>query len=203
MRPLPQERETKSAMRKSLSAWSGFALTAVLLAAGAWTLGCGGGGAGSIAPPPPPPPSITVGVTPQSGTVLLGETLQFTATVSHTSDPAVVWSVNGTAGGSLQAGTISADGVYMAPIDLPSGETVQVTASGHADSSKSATVSVIVSSDISVSISTKTANVELGAIHWTPSSSVPFKGGSCPPIRSPCQHRRRGLLKFLAPTSSP
>jgi len=163
MRPLPREREVENAMREGLSARGAIALMCVLLAVGAWTLGCGGGGAGSVTPPPPPPPSITISVTPPSGTVLLGETLSFTATVSNTSDTAVVWSVNGTAGGSVQAGTISADGVYMAPPDLPLGGTVQVTATSHADASKSATATLAVSSDISVSISTGTANVELGA----------------------------------------
>ena len=150
-------------MSKSLSDRGLIALMCVLLAVGAWTLGCGGGGAGSVTPPPPPPPSITVSVTPQSGTVLLGETLSLTAAVSNTPDTAVVWSVNGTVGGSVQAGTISADGIYMAPPDLPSGGTVQVTATSHADSSKSATTRLTVSSDISVSISAGMASVELGA----------------------------------------
>lgn len=148
---------------KALSARRKRVLTSVLLTTGAWTLGCGGGGAGSVAPPPPPPPSITINVTPTTGTVLLGETLQFAATVSNSTDTSVTWSVNGVAGGSAQAGTISADGVYTAPFDLPAGGTVQVTATSHADSSKSATGRVTVSSDISVSLSPNVASVELGA----------------------------------------
>jgi hypothetical protein len=139
-------------------------LASALLAMGAWTLSCGGGGAGSVTPPPPPPPSIQVVITPNSGTVLLGETLTFTATVSNSTDTSVIWSVNGITGGSTQAGTISADGLYMAPADLPQGGTVQVTAISHADSSKFSTASVTISSDISVSISPGTANVELGAV---------------------------------------
>ncbi len=168
-------------------------LTIVLLAMGAWTLGCGGGGAGSVAPPSPPPPSttVTVSVTPTSGTVWLGGTLSFTASVSNSSDTTVVWSVNGTLGGSRQAGTISADGLYTSPADLPSGGTVQVTATSHADSSKFATVNVTIASDIAVSMTPSVANVELGAtqavqatvhsqgqpdtaIRWT------LSGGACP-----------------------
>jgi hypothetical protein len=95
--------------------------------------------------------------------VLLGETLPFTATVSNATDTSVIWSVNGVTGGSAQAGTISADGLYMAPADLPQGGTAQVTATSHADSSKFATASVSISSDIAVSISPGTASVELGA----------------------------------------
>lgn len=93
----------------------------------------------------------------------MGETLGFTAAVSNSSDITVIWSVNGVTGGSAQAGTISADGVYTAPADLPAGGTVQVTATSHADSTKTATASMAVTSDISVSLSPNLASVELGA----------------------------------------
>ena len=159
-----------------------FALVCVLLAMGAWTLSCGGGGAGSVTPPPPPPPSIQVIVTPNSGTVLLGETLAFTASVSNSTDTSVIWSVNGITGGSPQAGTISADGVYTTPADLPQGGTVQVTATSHADSSKFATVSVTISSDITVAISPGTASVELGAAQ-TFHASISSNGKPDPAIR--------------------
>jgi hypothetical protein len=163
MRPLPQMRETERIRERSVSSRRDGALAFALLALGAWTLGCGGGGAGSVTPPPPPPPSITVSVTPVSGTVLLGETLNLSASVSGTPDTAVTWSVNGTLGGSAQAGTISADGVYRAPADLPAGGTVQVTATSQADTSRSATAKVTVTSDISLSVSPNAAGVELGA----------------------------------------
>jgi hypothetical protein len=135
----------------------------LLLALGAWTLGCGGGGAGSVAPPPPPPPSINVSVTPTSGSVLLGNTLNFAATVSNTANTAVTWSVNGIAGGSAQTGTISTNGVYTAPGDLPSGGSVQVTATSQADTAVSATAGVTITSDVTVSLTPNVANVELGA----------------------------------------
>jgi hypothetical protein len=156
-------RESKRMTKNILPAWLEDLPALVLLALGACTLGCGGGGAGSVAPPAPPPSSITVTVTPASGTVLLGETLNFTATVSNSTDNSVIWSVNGTPGGSTQAGTISAGGLYTAPSDLPSGASVQVTATSHADSSKSATAAVTVTSDMSISLSPSMASVELGA----------------------------------------
>jgi len=162
MRPLPHERETQKTMRKGLSAVSAFARTTALLTAVAWTLGCGGGGAGSVTHPPPPPPSIIISVTPQSGTVLLGETVNFSATVSNTTDTAVVWNVDGIVGGSVQVGTISADGVYMAPTSLPTGSTVRVTATTHADASRSASASVTITSDISLVLNIGAASVELG-----------------------------------------
>ena len=189
MRPLPQMSETIGLTKRDLPARHELKLVIVLLAMGAWTLGCGGGGAGSVTQPPPPPPSISV--TPTTGTVLLGETLQLTATVSNSTDNAVTWSVNGVAGGTAQAGTISADGVYTAPTELPSGGTVQVTATSHADSSKSASASVSVSSDISIVLSPNVASVELGArqavqatIHSQghPDTSVRWSlsGAACP-----------------------
>src|SRR5208283_1941899 len=108
MRPLLQTRETRNPAENSAQTKFAFAvrrlvLACALLAMGAWTLSCGGGGAGSVALPPPPPPSIQVVVTPNSGTLLLGETLTFTATVSNSTDTSVIWSVNGVTGGSTQA----------------------------------------------------------------------------------------------------
>jgi len=121
-------------------------------------------------------------VTPNPGTVLLGETLAFTASVSNSTDTSVFWSVNGITGGSPQAGTISADGVYTAPADLPPGGTVQVTATSHADSSKFASVDVTVFSDITVSLSPGTVNVELGAVQAF-HASISSDGKPDPTIR--------------------
>ncbi|HTZ47782.1 MAG TPA: hypothetical protein VMH20_09335 [Verrucomicrobiae bacterium] len=150
-------------MKQDSAAQREFVLVIVLLATGVWTLGCGRGGAGSVAHSAPPPPSISVSVTPSSGAVLLGETLSFSATVSNSTNTSVTWSVNGAAGGTVQAGTISADGLYTAPIDLPTGGTVQVTATSQADTSKSANATVAVTSDVTVSVTPNVSSVELGA----------------------------------------
>ena len=146
----------------------------ILFSVGAWTLGCAEGGTGSVAPPPPSPPSIQVTIAPNASSVLLGEALSFTASVSNTSDTAVSWSVNGVAGGSPQAGTISSAGVYNSPADLPANAAVQITATSHADSSKSANAAVTITSDIAVSLSPGNPAVELGAaqgFHATISSA--------------------------------
>lgn len=153
MRPLPQ-RIAK-----------GFGKTRVaflaLLTAGTWTLGCGGGGA--VTPPPPPPPSITVSVTPTSGSVVLGNQLTFTATVSNATDTSVSWSVNGVVGGNSSVGIISSAGVYTAPTDLPSPATVQITATSQADTTKSSSASLTITSDLTLSLTPNPASVELGA----------------------------------------
>jgi hypothetical protein len=126
-----------------------------------WSQGCGsGGGSSSVLPPPP---SIVVTVAPKSGSVLLGDTTTFTANVTNTIDTGVIWSVNGTVGGSATQGTITPDGMYTAPADLPSPSTVQVTATSHADATKSDTASLTITSDITLALTPNPASVELGA----------------------------------------
>ena len=133
-----------------------------LLSEGAWTLGCGASGS-SLSPPPPPPPSIVVTVTPTNGSVVLGGQATFIAAVTNTTDTAVSWSVGSVPGGNATQGTITSAGVYTAPADMPSPETVQVTATSHADSTKSATGTLAITSDITLSLTPNPASVELGA----------------------------------------
>ena len=78
----------------------------------------------------------TVVVTGPSDT-RLGGTAQFTATLSGTSNTAVTWQVNGTAGGSAASGTISTSGLYTAPVAMPSSSSVTISAVSQASSSTS------------------------------------------------------------------
>ena len=162
MRPLSQTRSKQSPSTRSHLVPRHTARAIFLFALALSLAACGsvGGGGTTIAPPP----QIAVVIAPNSSTVLLGNTLSFSATVSNTSDTSVSWSVNGISGGSPQLGTISPDGLFTAPADLPPGGKVQVTATSHADSSKSSTVGVTVSSDIAVSLSPVSSSVELGAL---------------------------------------
>lgn len=126
--------------------------------------GCGGGSAAPapVAPPPAPAP-VVVTVSPASAPVLLGNAQPFSANVSNAADARVSWAVNGVPGGSAALGTISADGTFTAPRDLPSPATLTITATSIADTSKSATAQVTVASDIGISVTPGAANVELGA----------------------------------------
>jgi len=135
------------------------AIAAVIAEMG--SIGCGS--AGSAPPPPPPPPSIQVTVTPATASVLLGGQATFTATVLNTIDTTVSWSVSGVPGGNAALGTITPSGIYTAPSDLPSLATVQITATSQADSAKSASSSVAITSDISIGVTPGSSNVELGA----------------------------------------
>jgi len=71
--------------------------------------------------------------------------------------------VNGIPGGNPSTGTIATNGVYTAPADLPSSTTVNVTATSHADSTKSATAQLTITSDITIALAPPNASVELGA----------------------------------------
>jgi hypothetical protein len=81
-------------------------------------------------------PAISVSVTP-GGTLSPSQSIQFFATVSGTTNTAVNWSF------TPQIGTLSANGLYVAPSTITSGQTVTIKATSIADSTKSATASVI------------------------------------------------------------
>ena len=70
----------------------------------------------------------TITVSPTNDSVVVGNTKQFTATVTGLSSAAVTWSVAGVVGGSSVNGTISATGLYTAPMTPPGQNPVTVTA---------------------------------------------------------------------------
>ena len=116
---------------------------------------CGGGGGGGT-----PSTSVAVSISPTSAIVPVGKTLQFTATVTGTSNTAVTWSVNNVAGGNSTVGTISTGGLYTAPDTVPASNPVTVKAASQADSTKSASASVNVSSSAGPNTVSATAGQE-------------------------------------------
>jgi hypothetical protein len=111
--------------------------------------GCSGGGTTA-----PPSSLVSVTVSAPKSTVVVGQTLAFTATVTGTNNQAVTWSVSG-------GGTISSIGVYTAPATVPNPAKVTVTATSQADTTKSgsATVTVVSTSAVQVSVQPATASV--------------------------------------------
>jgi len=99
-----------------------------------------------------------------TGSVLLGNSQSFTATVTNTTNTNVRWSVNSVTGGTTSAGTISTSGTYTAPADLTSPAIVQVTATSQVDSTKSATAQLTITSDLAIALAPANASVELGAV---------------------------------------
>jgi hypothetical protein len=105
-----------------------------------------------------PPQAITVSVTPQTASVIVGQMNQFSATVTGTNNTNVNWLVVGGAAN----GTISSGGLYTAPATVPTPANINITATSQADTSKpgSATVTVTANtSNITVVVSPNPVNV--------------------------------------------
>ena len=94
---------------------------------------------------------VSVSISPSAITLATLATQSFTATVTGSTNSAVTWQVNGTAGGNATAGLISTtvlgtanEALYLGPANLPSPATVSVTAVSQADPTKSATATVTI-----------------------------------------------------------
>jgi hypothetical protein len=94
---------------------------------------------------------VQVSVSPSSATLQQGQTQQFTATVSGTSNTAVAWTAAG--------GAITAAGLYTAGT---AAGTFQVTATSVADTTRSSTANVVIKPVVSVSLSPLTAVLQPG-----------------------------------------
>ena len=112
----------------------------------------------------PPNNNVTVTVQPSTANVALGQSQQFQATVTNSSNGAVSWNVNGVAGGNSTSGTVSPSGLYTAPATMPNPATVTVTAISQADpqASGSSAVTLLQQSSIAVSVAPQTASVPTG-----------------------------------------
>src|SRR6266851_1963807 len=127
--------------------------------------------------------TITISGAPTAASVAVGNTQQFTATVTGTSNTAVAWSV---AGGASN-GTISSSGLYTAPATVPNPPQATVTATSQADSTKSAsaTVTVATATPSSVSVSPSAASVAnfgtqqfTASVNGAPSTAVNWQVNS-------------------------
>jgi hypothetical protein len=83
---------------------------------------------------------VSVTVTPPSATLYSGQTQQFNASVSNTSNTSVVWVII-----PAGVGTIASTGLYTAPATISTQQTVSVTATSIADYTKSASATVTLS----------------------------------------------------------
>jgi hypothetical protein len=103
--------------------------------------------------------SVTISLMPGGGTIAVLQRASFTALVNNSTDTSVVWTVNGVVnGGNLLgqvcvtnsnpcvapagAGTVTVD--YLAPAAVPSANPVALTATAHADPTKSANASITI-----------------------------------------------------------
>ncbi len=93
---------------------------------------------------------VAVTVTPATAMVRTGNQQNFTATVTGALNLAVTWAVNGVAGGNSTIGTIAANGIYTAPLTLPSPNTVTVTATSVEDPTRTGSATVTLENAIPV-----------------------------------------------------
>jgi hypothetical protein len=97
---------------------------------------------------------IKVSLAPNPASVQTLGTVQFTPTISGTTNTGLTWQVNGVNGGSSIVGTISSSGLYTAPGSVPTQTsngksqtaTVMVTAISQADSTVNSSVVVTIKS---------------------------------------------------------
>ena len=124
------------------------------------------------------PTNIAVAVTPLVASVPNYGMQQFAATVTGSTNTAVTWQVNGTAGGSQTLGFISASGFYVAPGNVPTASdgmggnvttTLSVTAVSQADPTASglSTVTIVPGNQNS-----QTGAIELGTSGGNGNDSV-------------------------------
>jgi hypothetical protein len=110
-------------------------------------------------------PPVAISISPKTSSLQAGQSQQFTATVTGTTNTAVNWSVDGIIGGSSTTGVVSPTGLYTAPTNVTSNQSFTVTASSVADPNQSASASVTVvpmSSQVLVSISPTSVSVQTG-----------------------------------------
>jgi hypothetical protein len=113
------------------------------------------------AAPAPPASSVSLSLTPQSASLTAGQSKQFTATVSGTTNAGVYWSL------SPNIGTV-AYGLYTAPATISTVQSITITATSAQDASviASATVNLAPSAaatpTVSIGLAPTTASVSAG-----------------------------------------
>ena len=105
-------------------------------------------------------PTVSVSLNVTCIPVATGQTQQFTAAVTGSLNPAVIWSVD------PPIGTLSSTGLYTAPSVLPRTESVTVTAAAAADRSKSAHAAVLL-------LNAPSGGSSGGSCHWVELDWIP------------------------------
>jgi hypothetical protein len=104
---------------------------------------------------------VGVKVSPTQTTVDLGGQQLFTSAVTGTSNTGVTWTLSGVTCTGTTCGTITASGLYTAPVALPNPAIVYVKATSKADISKSATATVNLVAQIKVSVTPGSAQLRV------------------------------------------
>lgn len=142
---------------------------------------------------------VAVAVTPSTATVLVGQTKQFTATVTGSGNTQVTWSLIPQ---TPAAGGINSSGVYSAPAALGGVTTVTVVATSQADGTKwgSATVTLAAPSQPTLICTPSPTTVNYGStITWTCTAS----GGNPATLQYALFRQRAGTPSWIPDVTSP
>jgi len=157
-------------------------LLSILAVAAAVTMSSCGGGSGSSTP-------ITVSITTNVKNIETFQTVQFTATVTGTSNAAVTWQLSCSTLPVSVCGTMSTSGLYVAPNTVPTLATANstdpaqliVTAISQVDSNASATTPIFTIDSLNMQLYTSpiplgTSGGNANAICLTPAPGFCFGG---------------------------
>ncbi len=139
----------------------------ILTIATVFSIGCAGIASG--APSPSTSQAVQINVMPGSASVVAGGKVQFAATLTSTSNTAVMWHAS--------AGTISGTGLFTAP-SVSSSTRVTVTAASAADSTLTATSDVTVSPLVKLAIQVQP--LPRGTVGTPYSTNLTVTGGVAP-----------------------
>jgi uncharacterized protein (DUF1800 family) len=110
---------------------------------------------------------ITVAVSPKTATVGAGNTTQFQATVTGTTNTSVTWSVNNVPYGNNTVGYIDGNGNYTAPTILPALSSVTITATSVVDTTKSDSATVTLQNPVPTITGITPGTLGVGAFQIT------------------------------------
>lgn len=91
-----------------------------------------------------PTTNISITISPATASVNVVTTQQFSAFLSGGTNNVITWKVNNIQGGNSTLGLIDSNGLYHAPVTVPSPSTVTVTATSFEDQNLTATSSVTI-----------------------------------------------------------
>jgi uncharacterized protein (DUF1800 family) len=146
-------------------AWIAAAVMVVSLVAGCAGVGSKSGGSSPTIPPENA--GVVVTVTPATAAVRAGATQKFAAAVTGNANTSVAWSINAVPGGNATTGTIDATGLYTAPINPPTPNTITVTATSAADNTKMGNSGVTLENPVPVLTSVSPSTIAPGSFSLT------------------------------------
>ena len=103
--------------------------------------------------------NVQITISPTSAQLTPGQKTQFTDTVTGTGNKSVTWSMSSPDCAGNACGTLTQTGLYTSPSTIPGPLSITIKVVPQADTSKSATASVVVAHAIVVTVSPRSAQV--------------------------------------------